>query len=473
MMTDQSVKNEAYYKSRSFWLEDSQDSLVPRQALQGNKTVDIAIMGAGFSGLWTAYYLLETDPSLDIAIVEKEIAGFGASGRNGGWCTPTFPVSPDVAIERYGIQATHDLYQALFATISEFERVVQKEALTIDWAQDGSLVLALGKHGIPALEDTINLYKQIGLEHELTYLEESGTRERINVAGAVASVYTRRSAVLQPGKLTRQLARLLEGKGVTIYEQSEVVEIKPSDNTNKAALITQEGELQARHAILVTGEAYLSQMKAFKRQIIPMYSLINLTEPLSAEQWEAIGWRNRETVGSTRYSVNYLQRTADGRILFGGRGQPYRFGSRIDDSLDQHEPTNNRLRNMLVEWFPMLKDIKITHKWGGPVGITRDWTPNITFDKATRLGTIFGYGGQGVATANLAGRLMRDLILERTTELTELPIVQHHSRKWEPEPIRWLGARFVQKGLERVDRKAETTGIPPTGKTLAERLGKH
>lgn len=466
-------KDKNYYRSRSFWLEDSQDNLEPRPALTQSETVDVVIMGAGFSGLWTAYYLKRSEPSLSIAIVEKEIAGYGASGRNGGWCTPMFPVSPNVAIERYGIQATHDLYKAMFDTISEFERVVLEESLDIDWQMSGSLTVALGEHGLPSLEDTIQIYKQIGLEQEHTYLDEHGTAERVKIAGAKASVFTKRSAVIHPGKLARHLARLIEGRGVKIYEQTEVTEIIPGNATNDPTFVTNHGTISAKRAAIITGEAYLSKMKQFKRQIMPMYSLINLTEPLTEDKWEEIGWKHRETIGSTRYSVNYLQRTADGRILFGGRGQPYRYGSKIDDSLDQHEPTNETLRQMLVDWFPVLKDVKITHRWGGPVGITRDWTPNITFKEQSRIGHIYGYGGQGVATANLAGRLMRDFVTGNKSELTELPIVHHHSRKWEIEPLRWLGARYVQKGLERVDRIAETTGIPPTGNTLAEKLGRH
>lgn len=462
-----------YYKSRSFWLETSGESLVPRPGLEGSETFDVAIMGAGYSGLWTAYYLAERDPSLKIAIIEKEIAGFGASGRNGGWCSPTFPVSPSVAIKRYGLHMAQNLYKEMFNTITEFERIINKEKLDVDWEKSGSIIAALGVHGLPSLNDSVAIYKKLGLEEEFELFDEMETSRRVNIAIAKGSLFTKNSAVLHPGKLSRKLASLLENRGVHIFEQTEIIDIVEGTDNSHPKFITLNGEIVAKKSLVVTGEAYLSKMNQYRRKVIPMYSLINLTEPLTDNQWNQIGWYHRETVGSTRYSVNYLQRTADGRILMGGRGQPYRYQSKIADSLDQHEQTNQNLRNMLIKWFPMLDDIKITHTWGGPVGITRDWTPNFTYDQKKRIAQVYGYGGQGVATANLAGRIVADLITNTKSELTDLPMVQHHSRKWEIEPFRWLGARFVQQGLERVDKIAETTGRPPTGKTLAERLGHH
>ena len=198
-----------------------------------------------------------------------------------------------------------------------------------------------------------------------------------------------------------------------------------------------------------------------------------LTEPLTASQWDEIGWRNREGSGSVRYSVDYLTHTADGRILFGGRGAPYRLGSRITDDQDRHAATHRMLRQMVVDWFPMLRDIRFTHDWGGPIGVPRDWMPTMSFDRARRVATARGYTGQGVATANLSGRVLTDLITGATSDLTNLPMVNHASRNWEPEPLRWLGVRYLQSGLMRVDRRAERSGKAPTGRSLPERLGRH
>jgi glycine/D-amino acid oxidase-like deaminating enzyme len=204
-----------------------------------------------------------------------------------------------------------------------------------------------------------------------------------------------------------------------------------------------------------------------------VYSLIVLTEPLTNAQWAEIGWQGHECLSSPRYTVDYLSRTVDGRILFGGRGAPYHFGSRIDDAYDRHGPTHAALRQMLVRWFPRLAGIRFTHAWGGPLGMPRDWMPTVSYDRASGIASARGYTGQGVATANLSGRLLADLICGADIPLATLPMVGHQPRPWEPEPLRWLGVRFVQRALMRIDDEAERTGRPPTGRSLAERLGSH
>jgi glycine/D-amino acid oxidase-like deaminating enzyme len=225
--------------------------------------------------------------------------------------------------------------------------------------------------------------------------------------------------------------------------------------------------------IVLAGEAYLARLGKLRRQLLPIYSLIVLTEPLSEERWEGIGWEGRECVASNRYTVDYLSRTEDGRILFGGRGAPYHYGSRIQDEYDRHGPTHQTLRSTARDWFPALEGARFTHAWGGPLAVPRDWMPTMSYDPSRGVATARGYTGQGVATANLSGRTLADLILGRDTGITHLPTVNHQQRPWEPEPLRWLGARYVQRGLMKVDDDAERTGEPPTGKTLAERLGRH
>jgi glycine/D-amino acid oxidase-like deaminating enzyme len=225
--------------------------------------------------------------------------------------------------------------------------------------------------------------------------------------------------------------------------------------------------------IVLAGEAYLARLRKLRRQLLPIYSLIVLTEPLSEERWAGIGWEGRECVASNRYTVDYLSRTEDGRILFGGRGAPYHYGSRVRDEYDRHEPTHQMLRSTARDWFPAFEGVRFSHAWGGPLAVPRDWMPTMSYDPSRGVATARGYTGQGVATANLSGRTLADLILGRDTGITRLPTVNHQQRPWEPEPLRWLGTRYVQRGLMKVDDGAERTGEPPTGKTLAERLGRH
>jgi glycine/D-amino acid oxidase-like deaminating enzyme len=206
---------------------------------------------------------------------------------------------------------------------------------------------------------------------------------------------------------------------------------------------------------------------------LPAYSLIALTEPLTPEQWSTVGWQGGESVSSTRNTVVYLTRTADGRILFGSRGAPYVFGSKITDEQDRHETTVKMIQRSLLEWFPQLEGIRFTHAWGGPVAMPRDWMPAVRFDAGARTGSIMGYTGQGVSTANLAGRLLAGLIGKRKTGLETLPLAQRRSPNWEMEPLRWLVVRYMQRAFLRIDEAAEAGRPRPSDAGLAEFLGRH
>ncbi len=457
------------YKSYSFWLETAGDDLTPRPALEGSTEVDVAILGAGFTGLWTAYYLLRQQPSLKVAIVEREIAGFGASGRNGGWCTPGFPLSLGMLRKRYGTEAARTLQLAMYQAVDEVGEVCRAEGIDAQYTKGGVLRIARGRHQLPLIRRAYATYDALGLAEHYQLLNAEQTAERIHVSKALGALYSPDCATLHPGRLVRGLARAVERRGGTIYEQTAVTSFTPGAQPR---LQTDRGEVRAG-AIVLAGEAYLSQLRALHRQLIPVYSLITLTEPLGEEQWAAIGWRCRECVSSNRYTVDYLTRTADGRILFGSRGAPYHFGSRIEDSYDRYPGVHEMIKGLILEWFPMLQGVTYTHSWGGPVGMPRDSTPSVYYDRAEGVATARGYTGQGVATTNLTGRILADLIGGVESPLTRLPMVGHHSRDWEPEPLRWLGVRYVQGAYTRLDEKAERTGQAPSGKSLAERLGAH
>jgi len=466
------VKNYARY---SFWLETCGDDLTPRAPLDGSIDVDVAILGAGYTGLWTAYYLLKRQPSLRVAVVEAEIAGFGASGRNGGWCSAGFPVTAGELARRYGPERTRALLAAMRESVDEVGRVAEAEGLDIDYVKGGTLRIARGPHQEPMLDQALKTYERLGIAEQYTRLDAAQVAERVRITNVRGALYSPDCAVIHPGKLVRGLARVVERLGGTIYEQTRVTAFEPRQAGvpgSRPRLITERGDVRAE-VVVLCGEAYLSRLPGLRRQLIPVYSLIVLTEPLSDAQWAEIGWENRETIGSHRFSVDYLSRTRDGRIVFGGRGAPYHFGSRIEDAYDRHEPTHQMLRRMTLEWFPMLRGIRFTHHWGGPLGMPRDWMPTMSYDRATGIATARGYTGQGVATSNLSGRVLADLICDTPSPLRVLPVIGHRSPDWEPEPLRWLGVRYVQRGFARLDEQAERTGRPPSGRSLVERLGRH
>jgi len=456
------------YASTSYWLETCRDDLTPRPALDGSTRVDVAILGAGYTGLWTAYYLLKRAPSLRVAIVEQEIAGFGASGRNGGWCSSKLNVGIDAVAARHGVVAAKALQRTLYDTVDEVGRICASERIDAGYARGGALFLARGPEQMAGLEELAALYDRMGFGDRHRVLDAKGTEERIRVRGAIGSIAFSAYATLHPGRLVRGLARAVERLGGRIYERTPVVGFAPG---RAPVLRTPYGEVRA-DTIVLAGEAYLTRLAPLHRALLPIYSLIVLTEPLSEAQWKEIGWRARECVASFRLTIDYLSRTDDGRILFGGRGAPYHFGSSISDAYDRHEPTHAMLRATAREWFPLLKDVRFTHAWGGPLGMPRDWMPNVLHDRALGIATARGYTGHGVSSTNLAGRILADLITGTASEITSLPMAGHRSPSWEPEPLRWLAVRYIQAAHGRIDVRAARSGRPPSGRTLAEWLSR-
>ncbi|HEX5826181.1 MAG TPA: FAD-dependent oxidoreductase [Candidatus Limnocylindrales bacterium] len=456
----------------SYWLETSGDDLTPRAPVDGTTEADVAILGAGMTGLWTAFYLRRADPSLRIVILEREIAGFGASGRNGAWCAPDLNISMHRLARLHGEDAAKAMQQATYDAVDEVGRALADAGIDGGFHKGGELLVARGRHGEPGLVEAYEEYARFGFGDRYRLLDAAETAERVRIAGVVRGLYTDAAAVVHPGRLTRGLARHVESLGVAIHERTAVTAFRARDASGRAALVTARGEVRAP-VIVLAGEAYLTELPQLHRQLVPLWSLIVLTEPVSDAAWAQIGWRNREVVASTRLSIDYLSRTEDGRILFGGRGAPYRFGSPIRPEYDRHGPTHERLRGFVREWFPMLRDVRFTHEWGGPLGMPRDWHPTMAYDERSGIATARGYVGHGVSTTNLAGRVLTDLVTGARTPLTALPLVNHRSPDWEIEPFRWLGVRYAQWAIGRIDARAERTGVPPSGKTLAERLAAH
>jgi len=458
------------YKDVSFWMEDAGEALTPRPALACSGDVDVAILGAGYTGLWTAYYLLKANPGLRVAVVEGEIAGYGASGRNGGWCSPRFPVSAGLMTKRYGAPAARAVLMALQAAVEEIRDASEREGIDACFRACGTLTVARGAHQIPALKGSLAAYERLGMGDRYHFLSPEQVSERVRVSDVHAGLYTPDGASLHPGRLVRGLARAVEAAGGAIYERTRATEFHGG---TRARLVTEAGELRAAKAIVLAGEAYLSRLPGLRRALLPVYSLISLTEPLTAEQWGEIGWERGENLASTRNTVVYLTKTPDGRILFGSRGAPYAFGSRISEDQERHGETMAMIQNSLRAWFPSLAGIRFTHAWGGPVGMPMDWTPAVRFDAGTRIGFAGGYTGQGVATANLAGQMLAGTIEGRKSGYEELPFANRRSPGWIPEPLRWLVVRYMQGALERIDEAAEAGRRRPADAAIAEFLGRH
>lgn len=462
----------ASYGEVSFWLADAGEDLTPRPSLPGPADVDVAILGAGYTGLWTAWALLEREPSLRVVVLEAEIAGFGASGRNGSWCVGALGVTPGELARRFGAATAQRTYREVAAAVDGVGEVCSAQGLDVGFRKGGVLRVARGAHERPRVEAAWRDRERLGLADGAALLSADELSERVRVEGARGALFDPHAATVHPGRLVRGLARLVERRGATIHERTRVTAFLPGEGRQRPRLRAVAGDVTA-DTVVLAGEAYLAGLAPLHRHLLPVYSLIVLTEPLGDAAWDGIGWAGRECLSSQRLSVDYLARTSDGRILLGGRGAPYRFGSKVRPGFDRHEATHAWLRSHLVAWFPALTGVRFTHAWGGPVAMPRAWLPTFSHNPRTGVAAAFGYTGQGVAAAHLAGRVLADAICGDGGRWAWLPMAGHRPRRWEPEPLRWLGVRAMQASVTRLDRRAERTGRPLTGRTLTERLLRH
>jgi glycine/D-amino acid oxidase-like deaminating enzyme len=454
------------YRSRSLWLDRLADEepLTPRAALGGRLDVDVAVVGAGYTGLWTAYYLRRAEPHLRIAVIDRHIAGFGASGRNGGWCSGFMPSGYEATARRAGREATIALQRELYRTVDEVGLVARREGIDCHWVKGGTLQLVASPLERARARDSIEQARrwEVGPD-DLDWLGPAEAAARIQARGLLGAAWSPHCAAIDPARLARGLARVVEGEGVRIFEQTPALRLAPG------RVDTPDGQLRAEVVVRAT-EGYTATLPGAHRLLVPLYSLMIATEPLPPDTWEAIGWAGRETFHAGGNQFVYAQRTRDDRIAFGGRGAPYHFGSTVRPSHDLHERVHQRLKSSLWKLFPQLGGASVTHRWGGPLGLPRDWSPSVGLDRATGLAWAGGYVGDGVGATNLAGRTLADLITGADTELTRLPWVGHRSPPWEPEPLRWIGINLVRLLGASADAAEERSGRPAR---LRERVIAH
>jgi glycine/D-amino acid oxidase-like deaminating enzyme len=455
------------YRDVSYWMSSVDGDLTPRPGLPGDVDVDVAIVGAGYTGLWTAYYLAAADPWLRVAVLEKEIAGYGASGRNGGWCSALFPKSVSALARRHGRDAAVALYRAMHATVDEVGRVAAAEGIDCHYDKGGTVILARRPGQLDRARADVAEAREFGFgPADLAELGPDEARAHCGATDVLGGTYTPHCAAIHPARLVRGLARAVERRGVSVYEGTAVRELRPG------AAVTARGTVRAEIVVRAT-EGYTPSLPGQRRTVVPVYSLMIATEPLPASFWKSAGLGLRETFADYRHLIIYGQRTADDRLAFGGRGAPYHFGSRIRPEFDRAPAVFAELRRVLGELFPALGDVRVTHTWGGPLGVPRDWSASVGLDRATGLAWGGGYVGDGVGTSNLAGRTLADLIRGVDSDLTALPWVGHRSRRWEPEPLRWLGVNAGLRLMSGADAAEARSGRPSRRAAVLGRLLGH
>ena len=440
----------------AFWYRD-QPVTVRRPPLDADTSVDVAIVGGGYTGLWSAYYLKRAQPDLRVVVLEAEFAGYGASGRNGGWLRAEPPGQLRRYAKTHGWLAAVALQQEMFRSVDEVIAVARAEGIDAEIVKHGMLHIATNPAQHARLRQlTRDLRRQGWGEDDLVDLSLREVVDRILVPGVRGAQFSPHGARLQPAKLVRGLAAAVERLGVTIHEDTRVEQILPR------RAVTGRGTVHAQYVLLAV-EGFTAGLPGHHRDLLPMNSSMIVTEPLPPDAWREIGWAGAELLGDVAHSFAYLQRTPDGRIVVGGRGIPYRFGSRTDNDGSTDRRTRHQLHTQLVRYFPAAAQVPIAHTWSGVLGVPRDWTAGVSVDQETGLCRAGGYVGHGVTSTNLAGRTVADLILRRDTPLVRLPWVDRPVRRWEPEPLRWIGARSLYAAYRAADR-AEHVGGPRTSR---------
>ncbi|MEO6826917.1 MAG: FAD-binding oxidoreductase [Microbacteriaceae bacterium] len=427
-----------------------------RAPLPGSLTADVCIVGAGFTGLWTAYYLKRAQPELNIVLLEREFAGFGASGRNGGWLSSELAGSRDGYAATHGHQGVVDLLNAMRSAVDEVIAVAEAEDIDADIVKGGLLHVARNAAQVQRVHEAIAYERSWGAtEEQVRVLGREELDSRLVVEGARLGTFSPDCARVQPAKLVQGLAAVVERMGVRIFEQTTVTEIAARTARTDRGTVTSP-------IVLRCLEGFTANISGLRRRWLPMNSSMIVTEPLPDAALARLGWSGTELLGDFAHGYMYAQRTADNRIALGGRGIPYRYGSRTDDRGATQQWTINALTELLREMFPAAAAVPIAHAWCGVLGVPRDWCATVDLDPATGLGEAGGYVGSGLTTTNLAGRTLADLVLHRDTDLTRLPWVGRRVRSWEPEPLRWLGVQSMYALYRMADRRETERALPHT-----------
>lgn len=456
------------WRNISFWMTQQDEPLTPRPALQHDLDVDIAIIGAGYTGMWSAYYLKQQQPSLRIAILEAEMAGFGASGRNGGWVIGGL-LGEERMLARLPEAERHDMHAVLQDIPDEIGRVVAKEEIACDFRKGGVLYCAARYP-----EQEARMRKWLTTLHSLGYTEAdyhwlnpSELAAQLRVDRAFGALFSPHVATIQPASLARGLARTLEKLGVQIFEQTRVTGWQTGQVTTATATVRAEW-------IIPAVEGYAASLPPLGKHQLPVQSLMIATEPLPASVWAVIGLDRGQAFGESSRQVTYGQRSNDDRMIFGARGG-YRFGGQLRTDFNLSEDEVGLRRYLMGEMFPILKNVTITHRWGGNLGMARRFQPHMLCDRQQRIALSGGYGGEGVAATNLGGRTLADLILGNDTRLTRQPWVLGDKpvrslAKWEPEPLRWLGYNSIIRSFVHEDQTLANPHTPAWRRKMAMAL---
>lgn len=442
----------------SFWYQHSGLG-TPRPSLANDLTVDVAIIGGGLTGLWAAYYLKQAQPSLTVAVFEAETIGFGASSRNGGWLSYGMPGLNRMYAKSHGNEAVKRFQRMVFGSVDEVERVVRAEGIDADLAHEGEIAIATTPAQAARLREELDYCLEWGFDHDDITLvgKPELIRSYPHLDGASLGLFSPHAARVQPAKLVAGLRDTILELGVEIFEHTRIVSVEPH------LLVSATGSRVAASWVIRGTEGFTSDLNGLRRDWLPKLSSVVATQQLTDEQLAEINWLDHAVLTrDAAHAFSYIQRTADHRIVLGGPGVPYIYGSGRDVNGVTPDASVPALGAAFDRLFPSLREVTFEHTWSGVLGVPRDWSATVTSDPATGLCVAGGYVGDGLSGSNLAGRTLRDLVLGDDSELVRLPWVNKRIRKWEFEPLRWLGVTGLYAMYNSADRSERASGSTTT-----------
>ena len=434
------------FRDKSFWL--STREYEPNPPLKGRQDVDVAVVGGGFTGLSAAHFLKQEEPGLKIALLEGQVIGYGASGRNGGFSMTLFGMTLSLTARRFGRQKAKEAHHYMERAVDMLQELIERHRIDCDYEHPGFLRVATAGRYRERILHEIEMARSLGLEG-IEWLDRDRLSEQVASPLYLGAWWEPRCGLLNPAKLAWGWKEVIERQGVEVYEQTPVVEIK-REAKGKIRLTVPWGEVTAKKLVLATN-AYSHLIPQLKSKQAPVWTYIVLTEPLREGHFREIGWSNRQGIEDARDLVHYYRLTADNRLLMGGRDVAMAFGRDMDK--DRNEEVFVGLERDVRSIFPALKDIAFTHRWGGPVSVPVDLAPALGYLGSKDTVYSLGCVGHGVSMTHLNGRTVADLVLGRRTDLTEVFFVNRRTLPWPPEPFRFLASRAVLEFMRWEDRR--------------------